>query len=41
MDYTINRVFDHYEVLDSFGQFLFSADNMNEIVEELAQRDAA
>lgn len=32
----IRKVMDHYEVYDSNGKFLFSADNKKEIKEELA-----
>ncbi len=41
MDYTINRVYEHYEVFDCYGRFLFSADSYNEILLELESLRAA
>lgn len=35
MRYTVKAVFDHFEIYDIQGNFLFSADTRNEISEEL------
>ena len=35
MEYYINRVYEHYEVFDNYGKFLFSADSVKEAKEML------
>lgn len=35
MTYSVITVFDHYEIYDSQGNFLFSADSRGEIREEI------
>ena len=37
MKYRIISVIDHYEVLDSFGNFVLSADTYAEAISELAE----
>jgi hypothetical protein len=39
--YTIRRVMQHYEVFDSAGIFLFSADSYNEACQEIEHLRAA
>ena len=41
MEYTINRVFEHYEVYSPYGKFLFSADSYNEAIALLQAAYAA
>jgi len=41
MEYVIKRVFEHFEVYDSYGAFLFSADSYNEAAALLESPDAA
>ena len=41
MEYTIIRVFEHVEVFDTNGRFIFSADSYSEAVRELETIDAA
>lgn len=37
MDYSIVNICGHYEVYDTLGRFLFSADTRREAMEELNQ----
>ena len=41
MNYLIKVVKEHVEVYDENGQFLFSADNRQEAIEELRLMEAA
>lgn len=41
MDYIFKTVFEHIEVYDVRGIFLFSADTMKEALAELKMMDAA
>lgn len=41
MNYSIKTVFDHVEVYDMNGRFLFSADTQQEAYEELKQTEQA
>ncbi len=39
MTYTVKAVFDHFEIYDNKGNFLFSADSRGEIRDELDSTD--
>lgn len=41
MSYNIKNVFDHVEVYDNRGRFLFSADTQQEAMDEMDRFDAA
>jgi hypothetical protein len=41
MDYKIRYIRGHVEVFDSFGSFLFSADNETEAESEILEMEAA